>query len=128
MNSSVDTGGLPFSPTFRAGDLVFVSGQVPLDMESGRTVGSSLVEQVAQVMANLKGAVVASGASMGDVVKTTVFMTDIHGLEELNAEYARHFQPGRYPARSAVEVSALARPNWLVEIEAIVFVDSTTSR
>jgi 2-iminobutanoate/2-iminopropanoate deaminase len=128
MTSSVDVAGLPFSGSYRAGDLVFVSGQVPIDMDSGKTVGNSLAEQAAQVLANVKRAVVAAGATMDDVVKTTVFVTDIHGLDELNVEYAKHFPPGRYPARSAVEVSALARPNWLVEIEAIVYVGTAETR
>jgi 2-iminobutanoate/2-iminopropanoate deaminase len=115
---NVDLGAIPFSAVTRAGGLLFVSGQVPLDMDSGLTVGSSLREQMSRVLLNLAAVLDAAGSSMSDVVKTTVYLTDITMLDEFNREYRRYFAE-QYPARTLVEVSALARAEWLVEIEAV---------
>jgi len=122
MSDRVDIAGVPFSTARRVGNLYFVSGQVPIDMATGLTVEGSLTAQLSQVMTNLARAVESVGAALSDVVKTTVYMTDIGDLAEMNAEYRAHFAPGRYPARTTVEVSALARPEWLIEIEAVVSV------
>jgi 2-iminobutanoate/2-iminopropanoate deaminase len=122
MSDRVDIAEVPFSPVRRVGDWYFVSGQVPIDMGTGLTVEGSLTAQVAQVMTNLARVVESVGAVMADVVKTTVYMTDIGDLAEMNAVYRTHFAPGHYPARTTVEVSALAKAEWLIEIEAVVSV------
>jgi 2-iminobutanoate/2-iminopropanoate deaminase len=120
MNDRVDLAEVPLSAVRRVGELLFVSGQVPIDTKTGLTVEGSLTAQLSQVMANLEGVVLSVGADMADVVKTTVYMTDIRDLAEMNAEYRTHFAPGRYPARTTVQVSALAKSEWLIEIEAVV--------
>ena len=91
MSDRVDLAEVPLSAVRRVGELVFVSGQVPIDTKTGLTVEGSLTAQLSQVMANLEEVVRAVGAGMADVVKTTVYMTDIRDLAEMNAEYREKF-------------------------------------
>jgi 2-iminobutanoate/2-iminopropanoate deaminase len=122
MIDRVDLAQVPLSAVRRAGGLYFVSGQVPINVDTGLTVDGALTAQVSQVLMNLGHVVESAGASISDVVKTTVYLTDIRDLAEMNAAYRAYFAPGPYPARTTVEVSALAKPEWLIEIEAVVSV------
>ncbi|MBV9846602.1 MAG: RidA family protein [Kutzneria sp.] len=103
------------------GALVFVCGQLPLDA-SGQLVGEGDIgAQADQVFQNMRAVLEANGASMDDVVQTTTFLTDITSLPEVNRTRAKHF-PRNPPTSTTVAVTALARPEWYLEIEAIAAV------
>ena len=104
----------PYSQAIEAGGFVFVSGQLPLDPATGAFVPGGVEEQAEQSLKNLKAILAGAGCAMEDVVKTTVFLTDMGAV---NAVYAKHFTTD-CPARSAVQVGALPK-GALVEIEAI---------
>ncbi|MDB4971919.1 MAG: putative endoribonuclease [Myxococcaceae bacterium] len=106
----------PYSQAVRAGQFVFTSGQIPLDPQSGNMVGGDDVEaQTAQVMKNLEAVLSAAGASFAQVVKSTIFLTDLGDFAVVNRVYGAHFE-GEPPARSTVQVAALPRGS-KVEIE-----------
>ncbi|MBT1166950.1 RidA family protein [Bifidobacterium simiarum] len=106
----------PYSVVREAGDLVFVSGQLPIDPETGATP-EGIEAQTLVALRNLEAAVISAGLTKDDIVKTTVFMTDFAEFPAMNAAYAGFFgEP--YPARSAMEVGALAA-GAAIEIEAI---------
>jgi len=107
----------PYSQAVRVGDLVFTAGQVALDPATGKLVEGGIEEQTRQVLQNLAAVLEAAGSSLDRVVKTTVFLKDMSNFAAMNAVYAEFF-PTDPPARSTVEVSALAL-GALVEIEAI---------
>lgn len=108
----------PYSPALIAGPFVFVSGQVGVDKVTGRVAGPGIEEQTTQVIDNLASLLGEAGLDLNDVVKTTVFLTDISEFAAMNETYRSRFaQP--LPTRSTVEVSALANPELKVEIEAI---------
>lgn len=111
----------PYSQAIRAGNLLFVSGQIPLDPATGELVGATAAEQARQVLRNLQAVIEAGGATLSQVVKTTIFLTDLTQFAEVNAVYAEFF-PSQPPARSTVQVAALPR-GAQVEIEAIAVVD-----
>ena len=98
--------------------MIFVSGAVPIDPGTGETVGSDIRSQTDRVLANIALTLQAAGSSMARVVKTTVFVTDATLVAGMNEAYRQHF-PGHLPARSTVQVGPLARPEFLVEIEAV---------
>ncbi|HEY8382190.1 MAG TPA: Rid family detoxifying hydrolase [Microvirga sp.] len=107
----------PYSQGIRAAGLVFVSGQLPLDA-SGALVGPGDIRAQAQAaLANMDAVLRAAGSSSAEVVKTTVFLTDLDDFAGMNEVYAAHFAPP-YPARSTVEIGRL--PNgMLIEIECV---------
>lgn len=107
----------PYSQAVIAGDLVFVSGQIPLDPASGQLVEGEFAAQVEQVLRNLDAVLSAAGCERRQVAKVTVFLTDLARFAEMNAVYERFFGDHR-PARAAVEVSALPR-GAAVEMEAV---------
>ena len=107
----------PYSHAVRVGDLLFCSGQIPLDPATGQLVPGEVVAQTQQVLANLRAILVAEGLDFSRVVKSTVFLTDLGDFAAMNEVYARHF-PTDPPARSTVQVTALPR-GARVEIEAI---------
>ena len=107
----------PYSQAIRAGDLVFCSGQIPLDPASGELVPGDVVAQTRQVMKNLGAVLRAAGADLSRVVKTTIFLVDLTDFARVNAVYGESF-PAQPPARSTVQVAALPR-GALVEIEAV---------
>lgn len=116
------TAAAHYSPGFRIGDLVIVSGQAALD-EHGRTVGAGDFDaQAAQVFANLRRVLEAAGSGLDRVVKVTIFLTDMAHFPRIVELRAEHFSPP-YPADTIVEVRALARPELLLEIEAIALVE-----
>ncbi len=107
----------PYSQAIRCGDLVFCSGQIPLDPHSGDLVGKTTAEQTEQVLKNLRAVLEAAGSSLDRVLKTTVFLQDLADFAEFNQVYARFFDQVP-PARSAVQVAGLPRAV-RVEVEAV---------
>ncbi len=110
----------PYSQAVRVGNLVYTAGQIALDPASGKMVGDTVTEQAERVLENLKAALEAAGTSLENVVKTTVFISDMGNFAELNAVYGRYFSEGK-PARSTV--SASLPLDALVEIEAVALVE-----
>jgi len=96
----------PYSQAVGYGDLVFVSGQIPLDPETDKRHGDSIEEQAEQVLSNLESVLDAAGASWETVLRVTVYMTQIEEFSRFNAVYERMLR-GAQPARSTVQVSAL---------------------
>lgn len=107
----------PYSQAVQVGQLLFTSGQVPIDPETGAIVEGGIQEQARQSLNNIKAILNAAGTNMGAVVKTTVFLQDMNDFAAMNEVYAQFFQEP-YPARSAVQVGRLPK-DALVEIEAI---------
>ncbi len=107
----------PYSHAVRSGPLLFTSGQIPLNPETGILVNDNIKEQAQQVLINLRNVLQAAGLGMSNVVKTTVFLKDMAEFPILNEIYAEHF--GEHaPARSTIQVAALPL-GCRVEIEAI---------
>ena len=111
----------PYSQGVIAGNLVFTAGQIPINPDTGSIVDGSIVEQTHQVMRNLKAILHEAGASLHDVVKTTVFLQEMDHFADMNSVYSQYFA-GDPPARSTVQVSKLPL-GVLVEIEAIAMVE-----
>lgn len=107
----------PYSQAIDCGDTVYCSGQIPLDPQTGAVVEGGLEAQAHQMFRNVKAVLAEAGLGLENVVKTTVFMTDLGQFGALNAIYAGYFAEP-YPARSCVEVSALPK-GVLVECEVI---------
>jgi len=107
----------PYSIAVRSGDWVFTAGQIPLDPATGELTGASVADQTRRVLLNLKAVLAASGCAMDDVLKTTVFLTDLARFAEMNTVYAEFFQEP-FPARSTIQVAGLPK-GAQVEIEAV---------
>jgi 2-iminobutanoate/2-iminopropanoate deaminase len=108
----------PYSQAVRIGDLVFCSGQIPLDPNTMQIVEGGIEQQANRVFANMSAVATEAGANLSDICKLTIFLTNLADFAVVNDIMARHFsQP--YPARSTVEVSALPKAA-LIEIEAII--------
>jgi len=107
----------PYSQAVIADDVVYTAGQVALDPTSGELVGTSVTEQTEQVLKNIAAVLAASGASLGQVVKTTVYLADMADFSAMNEVYARHFG-GHRPARSTVQAAGLPK-GARVEIDAV---------
>ncbi len=107
-----------YTDAVRAGDLLFVSGFVPVDGEGRLVGGDDVVAQARQVFANLAAVLAAAGATFADVVKVTVYLTDIEDRARINPVRQEIFGDTR-PASTLVEVSALAAPGAKVEIDAV---------
>ena len=112
--------GAPYNQAIRVGDLVFVAGQLGIELETGQLAGASVEEQTEQIMANLAAILHAAGSGLDNLVKTTVFLMDLGDFGGMNEVYARHVGD-RPPARSTVQISALPS-GALVEIEAIAHI------
>lgn len=108
----------PYSQGIIAGDLLFLSGQIPIDPAKGEIVAADIEGQTRQVLKNIKAILESGGCTMGHVVKTTVFLKDIADFAKMNDVYQEFFREGSYPARSAVQVAALPK-DALVEIEVV---------
>ena len=109
----------PYSQGIVAGQFLFVSGQLPIHPDKGEMVDGDIVARAEQVFDNISAIVKSAGGSMADVVKVTLFLTDMADFQQVNEVYSRHFQTP-YPARSAVQVSALPLGS-NIEAEAIVY-------
>ena len=124
MRETVATKGAPAAigpyaqaVKVRAQELLFCSGQIPLDPATGDLVTGPAAAQATRVMDNLKAVVEAAGFTMADVVRTTIFLTDLAAFGEVNKIYESYFS-GTFPARATVQVAALPR-GVAVEIDAI---------
>ena len=110
----------PYSQAVRLGDLLFTSGQIPLDPQTGEFVAGGITEQTEQVLKNLAAVLEAGGAQLSRVVKTTVFLAEMGDFAAMNEVYARYFRE-QPPARSTVQAARLPR-GARVEIEAVAWV------
>ncbi len=120
---STKSGASPigaYSQGIRAGDFIFVSGQGPLDPATGQLIHGTIEEETARVLENIKIILEAGGATMADVVKVSVHLSDTALFERFNKVYASYF-PDPKPARTTVG-SQLPRKDMLVEIDAIAYV------
>jgi 2-iminobutanoate/2-iminopropanoate deaminase len=111
----------PYSPALRVGNLVFVSGQIPLDPATGQIVEGDIRVQTRRVLENLRELLTAAGADCSHVVRTSIFLADLADFAPVNEIYATYFTPP-YPARATVQVARLPR-DVRVEIDAIALVD-----
>lgn len=111
----------PYSQAIKSGNFVFLSGQLGLDPKTGEFVSDSVVEQANQVFKNIKSVLNAAGLDFENVVKTTVFLSDMGNFAKVNDVYARYFKEP-YPARSAFAIMNLPK-NALVEVEVIAAID-----
>ena len=107
----------PYSQAIKVGNLVYTSGQVPIDPSTGNFVEGGIKEQTRQSLTNVQAILEEVGLTMGNVVKTTVFMADMNDFANMNTVYAEFFAEP-YPARSAVAVKTLPK-GALVEIEVV---------
>jgi len=111
----------PYSQAVKVGNMLFTAGQVPLSPESGKVVEGDVTVQTEQVMKNLQSVLEAAGTSFENVIKSTVFLTDMNNFGAMNGVYGRYFTQNP-PARSAVQVAAL--PLGVdVEIEMIALIE-----
>ncbi len=109
----------PYSQAVKVGNMLYTSGQIPLDPASGEMVGSNITEQTEQVMKNLSAVLAAAGTSFDNVVKTTCFIADMGDFADFNAVYSKYITSA--PARSCVAVKTLPK-GALVEVEVIAVI------
>ena len=107
----------PYSQAIQVGNLIYTSGQIPIDPATGSFVEGGIKEQTRQSLTNIKAILAEVGLSMSNVVKTTVFMADMNDFADMNAIYAEFFSEP-YPARSAIAIKTLPK-GALVEIEVV---------
>lgn len=107
----------PYSQAIRAGDMLFLSGQLPVDPASGQMVEGDIAAMTRQIFKNISAVLAAAGSSLDKIVKVTVFLADINDFAAMNAAYAEFF-PAAPPARSAVQVARLPK-DARIEIEVI---------
>ena len=112
--------GAPYNQAIRLGDLVFVAGQLGIELETGELAGASVGEQTEQILLNMAAILEAAGSGLDKLVKTTVFLLDLADFNAMNEVYARHVG-GRPPARATIGISRLPS-GARVEIEAIAHV------
>lgn len=110
----------PYSQAVRYGQLLYTSGQIPLDPATGKMVGDDITIQTTRVLQNLQALLEHAGASLHSVIKTTVFLTQMNNFQAMNAVYADFFGD-HAPARSTVAVAELPRQS-LVEIECVALI------
>jgi len=108
----------PYSQAVKAGDFVFVSGQLGIDPKQGKIVAQDVAGQTRQVLENIKAVLQAAGYTLADVVKTEVFLSSMALFKDFNLEYAKYF-PTQAPAR--VTIAAELPANGLVEISAVAY-------
>ena len=124
MLSAVSTGSAPkalgpYSQGIRAGQFLFVSGQVPIDPSTGELVGGTIGDQTRRSLDNIGEILKAAGVSFGNVVRSTVYLADLSDFAAMNEVYATYFTPPQ-PARSTIQAARLPR-DARVEIDVIVF-------
>ena len=125
MNQSIHTDKAPaalgpYSQAVKAGNTIYVSGQIPIDPATGEFAGSDIQTQTRQSLTNIKNILEQAGTDMGSVVKTTVLLADIADFAAMNEVYAEFFTEP-YPARAAFQVAAIPK-GALVEIEAVAVI------
>jgi len=111
----------PYSQAVWAGDYLFCAGQIPLDPATGTMVAGGIAEQTTRVLENIKGLLSSQGLRFGNVVKTTVFLSDMNNFAAMNEVYGKYFST-HYRARSRVQVARLPK-DALVEIEVVAVRD-----
>jgi 2-iminobutanoate/2-iminopropanoate deaminase len=124
----IDSEAAPQFPTIlsqgrRVGNLLFISGQVSMKPGTREVYGNDIREQVRQTLENVRAVCEAAGTGLSNVVKTTIFLTDIRHYAAMNEVYKQFFKPPM-PTRSCVAVAALALPNLMCEIEAVAEIPS----
>ena len=107
----------PYSQAVWAGDLLFCAGQIPLDPATGNMVAGGITEQTARVLENIRGLLQSQGLDLGNVVKSTVYLSDMNNFGPMNEVYARYFTKAP-PARSTIQAARLPK-DALVEIEVV---------
>jgi 2-iminobutanoate/2-iminopropanoate deaminase len=107
----------PYSQAIRIGDFIFLSGQIPINPETGEIIKGDIETQTEQVMSNVKAVLKEAGMDFSNVIKTTIYLTDLQHFSKVNEIYERYVEKP-YPARSTVEVKGLPK-GALVEIEVI---------
>ncbi|MBN2162481.1 MAG: RidA family protein [Pontiellaceae bacterium] len=108
----------PYNQAVKSGHLIFTAGQIPVDPKSGTMVDGGIREQTIQVLENLKAVLESAGSTLADVIKTTVYLSNLEDFQEFNQVYAEYFGGESAPARSTVGVAALPK-GALVEIELV---------
>jgi 2-iminobutanoate/2-iminopropanoate deaminase len=108
----------PYAQAVQAGNMIYFSGQIPLSPETGELAGPDIAAQTRQALANLQAVVDAAGCTVSQIVKTTIYMTDLSGFAEFNRVYG-DWLGAHTPARSTVQVAALPK-GALIEIDAII--------
>jgi 2-iminobutanoate/2-iminopropanoate deaminase len=115
----------PSSQAVRAGDFVFLSGQIPLDPQTGALVKATIEIETQRVFENLRAVLAAAGCTFANVVRTTIYLTDMNDFAAVNAEYGKAFEGAEtLPARATVEVKGLPK-GARVEIDAVAFVSKS---
>ncbi|MGK5593983.1 MAG: RidA family protein [Parachlamydiaceae bacterium] len=97
----------PYTQAVKAGGLVFVSGQLPIDLKTGKLISGDIRQLTAQVFSHLKAILEASGSSLDHVVRCDVFLTDLQDFQMMNEEYSKYFKSHCPPARQTIQVAAL---------------------
>ena len=110
----------PYSQAIKTGNMVFCSGQIPLDSKTGEFVSDKIAEQTEQVLKNLSAVLEAAGSNLNNVVKTTVFLSDMNDFAAMNEVYAKFFSENK-PARATVQAARLPR-DARVEIDCIALI------
>jgi len=122
MKQAISSSGAPkaigpYSPAIRTGQLLFVSGQVPLDPATGQMIEGDITAQARRVLDNIGALLISGGRSFADVVRTTIFLADMNDFAAVNDVYGQYFSEP-YPARATVQVARLPK-DARVEIDAI---------
>lgn len=110
----------PYSQAVRAGDFLYLSGQLPVEPGKSQVVEGGIAAQTARVLDNMAAVLAKASLGLGDVLKTTIFLVDLSDFRAVNEVYSRYFQAGVLPARSTVQVAALPK-NAAIEIEAVAY-------
>lgn len=113
----------PYSQAIVCGELVFISGQLPIDPATGRLIESPIADRTRQIMRNIEAIAREAGGNLAGIVKTTIFLTDLADFQAVNSAYGEHF-PDNPPARSTVQVAALPLGS-NIEIEAVLHLTTT---
>lgn len=110
----------PYSPAVRAGDCIYVSGQIPMDPISGKVISGDVQQETRQVLTNIKTILEGCGASMADVVRCGVYLIDANDFKAMNEVYAEFFGDAK-PARTTIIAAALPLKDAKIEIDAIAY-------
>jgi len=110
----------PYSPAVRAGDTIYVAGQIPIDPVSGKVVVGDVKSETRQVLTNIQNILAGCGATMSDVVRCGVYLTDAADFQAMNEVYAEFFGESK-PARTTIIVAALPLKDARVEIDAVAY-------
>tara|TARA_B100000214_G_scaffold294787_1_gene224527 strand:- start:57 stop:455 length:399 start_codon:yes stop_codon:yes gene_type:complete len=115
----------PYNQAMRAGNFIFCSGQIAINPKTNKVEClGNIEEETKQVLNNLKAVLNAGGATIDDVIKTTIFLTDLNNFQVVNDIYKNYFGNINSPARACVEVSALPK-GVMVEIDCVAFIDNS---